>query len=56
MSELIDYKIVCSECKHHNKFRVKGEIIPLYMGGEFPVVKESLEGKICEGCGRELRT
>lgn len=54
MSELIDYTIVCFNCKHKNNFKLKGEIIHLIGGGELPVIRESIGDRICEGCGREL--
>lgn len=55
MTDLIDYTIICNECKHPNKFKLKGEIIQLFSGGTLPVLRESIEGKICERCGVILK-
>ncbi len=55
MSEIIDHTIICSECNHPNKFKLKADIIQLIGGGTLPINRESLAGKICEKCGVFLK-
>jgi len=54
MKDIIDYKIVCSECKHENIFKVEGETIVSITGHKITYPTEPIGERICEGCGREL--
>jgi len=55
MSDIIDHTVICSECKHPNKFKIKADIVPLFGGGSITINRESMAGKICEKCGVFLR-
>ena len=55
MSELMDYKMVCGHCHHENAFRVECETITPLSGSTVTYRTETVNDKICEKCGCELK-
>jgi len=57
MSDIINYTIVCKECSHHNKFKVKGKIIETFGGDGIPIIdpEEEKKSRICEICGYVMK-
>ena len=55
MSEIVDHTVICSECNHPNKFKLKADILHLGGGRTLAINRESAAGKICEKCGVFLR-
>lgn len=53
MNDIINYTIVCKECGHHNKYKVKGRIIETFGGDGVPIIdpEEEEKSRICEMCG-----
>ena len=51
MSEIIDYKIVCHNCKHENIFKVEGDSIRSITGEIITYRVGMVDNRICEKCG-----